>query len=218
MNRKLLLTLTYCLVVTLAIVPFSFAKSPKGPSGPAEEPTDELIYGCYKKNNGQLRIVKDPGQCRPPEVPITWNQLGPVGPTGPQGEPGATGATGPTGPQGEPGAAGATGPTGPTGAEGPEGPAGPDPRFGSDTNWAAAGQGRECTLGEIILTAGAVANGLPANGQLLPISENQALFALLGTTYGGDGITTFALPDLSDVAPNGLTYSICLFGIFPSRD
>jgi len=203
MNRRLLLTLAYCLIVILAIVPFAFAKSPKGPSGPAEESTDELIYGCYKKNNGQLRIVKDPGQCRPPEVPITWNQLGPVGPTGPQGEPGATGATGPTGP---------------TGAEGPEGPAGPDPRFGSDTNWAAAGHGRECTLGEIILTAGAVANGLPANGQILAISENQALFALLGTTYGGDGITTFALPDLSDVAPNGLTYSICLFGIFPSRD
>lgn len=34
------------------------------------------------------------------------------------------------------------------------------------------------------------------DGQLLPISQNQALFALLGTTYGGDGKTTFALPDL----------------------
>lgn len=34
------------------------------------------------------------------------------------------------------------------------------------------------------------------SGQLLPINQNQALFALLGTTYGGDGITTFALPDL----------------------
>ena len=34
------------------------------------------------------------------------------------------------------------------------------------------------------------------NGQLLPISQNQALFALLGTTYGGDGRTTFGLPDL----------------------
>ena len=34
------------------------------------------------------------------------------------------------------------------------------------------------------------------NGQLLPISQNQALFALLGTMYGGDGRTTFALPDL----------------------
>ena len=37
---------------------------------------------------------------------------------------------------------------------------------------------------------------LPANGQLLSISQNSALFALLGTTYGGDGQTTFALPDL----------------------
>ncbi|MCB1950233.1 MAG: phage tail protein [Burkholderiales bacterium] len=34
-----------------------------------------------------------------------------------------------------------------------------------------------------------------ANGQLLSISENQALFSILGTTYGGDGRTTFALPD-----------------------
>jgi microcystin-dependent protein len=34
------------------------------------------------------------------------------------------------------------------------------------------------------------------NGQLLPISQNQALFSLLGTTFGGDGRTTFALPDL----------------------
>ena len=34
------------------------------------------------------------------------------------------------------------------------------------------------------------------DGQLLPISQNQALFSLLGTTYGGDGRTTFALPDM----------------------
>jgi len=34
------------------------------------------------------------------------------------------------------------------------------------------------------------------NGQLLPINQNQALFAILGTTYGGNGITTFALPEL----------------------
>jgi microcystin-dependent protein len=39
------------------------------------------------------------------------------------------------------------------------------------------------------------------NGQLLAINQNQALFALLGTTYGGDGITTFALPDLRGRAP-----------------
>src|ERR671920_860330 len=34
------------------------------------------------------------------------------------------------------------------------------------------------------------------NGQLLPINQNQALFSLLGTTYGGNGQTNFALPDL----------------------
>src|SRR6476646_9028412 len=39
------------------------------------------------------------------------------------------------------------------------------------------------------------------NGQLLPINQNQALFALLGTTYGGNGQTTFALPDLRGCVP-----------------
>lgn len=39
------------------------------------------------------------------------------------------------------------------------------------------------------------------NGQLLPINQNQALFALLGTMYGGDGQTSFALPDLRGRVP-----------------
>ncbi len=39
------------------------------------------------------------------------------------------------------------------------------------------------------------------NGQLLSISQNQALFSILGTTYGGDGITTFALPNLQGSVP-----------------
>jgi microcystin-dependent protein len=47
------------------------------------------------------------------------------------------------------------------------------------------------------------------NGQLLPINQNQALFTILGTTYGGDGRTTFALPDLRGRTPlhmgNGVT-------------
>lgn len=47
------------------------------------------------------------------------------------------------------------------------------------------------------------------NGQLLPINQNQALFSLLGTTYGGNGQTTFALPDLRGRVPvhvgNGVT-------------
>ncbi|HWN10689.1 MAG TPA: tail fiber protein [Pyrinomonadaceae bacterium] len=39
------------------------------------------------------------------------------------------------------------------------------------------------------------------DGQLLPLSQNTALFSLLGTTYGGDGKSTFALPDLQGNAP-----------------
>ncbi|HZS04617.1 MAG TPA: tail fiber protein [Blastocatellia bacterium] len=39
------------------------------------------------------------------------------------------------------------------------------------------------------------------NGQLMPISQNTALFSLLGTTYGGDGKSTFALPSLEGCAP-----------------
>ena len=40
-----------------------------------------------------------------------------------------------------------------------------------------------------------------ASGQLMPISQNTALFALLGTMHGGDGKSTFALPDLQNTAP-----------------
>src|SRR5438270_1702609 len=54
------------------------------------------------------------------------------------------------------------------------------------------------------------------NGQLLPINQNQALFAILGTTYGGNGVTTFALPNLQGRVPlhfgtlsgGGLTVSL----------
>ncbi|MEW6021174.1 MAG: tail fiber protein [Pseudomonadota bacterium] len=45
------------------------------------------------------------------------------------------------------------------------------------------------------------------NGQLLPISQNTALFSILGTTYGGDGKTTFALPNLQGRAPLQAGYS-----------
>jgi microcystin-dependent protein len=39
------------------------------------------------------------------------------------------------------------------------------------------------------------------NGQLMPIAQNTALFSILGTTYGGDGVTTFGLPDLRGRVP-----------------
>jgi microcystin-dependent protein len=55
----------------------------------------------------------------------------------------------------------------------------------------------------------------------LSINQNQALFALLGTTYGGDGQTTFALPTAKPVfTATGavLLQCIALQGIFPSRN
>jgi microcystin-dependent protein len=58
-------------------------------------------------------------------------------------------------------------------------------------------------LGQIILFAGNFAprGWALCEGQLLPINQNQALFSLFGTIYGGDGRTTFALPDLRGRAP-----------------
>jgi microcystin-dependent protein len=59
-------------------------------------------------------------------------------------------------------------------------------------------------LGEIRMFGGNFAprNWAFCNGQLLPIAQNTALFSLLGTTYGGNGINTFALPDLRGRVPN----------------
>jgi microcystin-dependent protein len=58
-------------------------------------------------------------------------------------------------------------------------------------------------LGQIeIFSSNFAPNGwAQCNGQLLPINQNQALFALLGTTYGGDGRVNFALPDLRSRVP-----------------
>ncbi len=58
-------------------------------------------------------------------------------------------------------------------------------------------------LGEIHLFSFAfpVKGWALCNGQILPIAQNQALFSLLGTTYGGNGQTTFALPDLRGRMP-----------------
>jgi microcystin-dependent protein len=66
-------------------------------------------------------------------------------------------------------------------------------------------------VGEIRMFAGnfAPAGWMFCEGQLLPISENETLFNLIGTTYGGDGQSTFALPDLRGRLPihqgNGVT-------------
>jgi microcystin-dependent protein len=58
-------------------------------------------------------------------------------------------------------------------------------------------------IGEIRIMANSYtpAGWAPCNGQLMPISENDALFTLLGTTYGGDGQETFGLPNLQSRIP-----------------
>ncbi len=54
------------------------------------------------------------------------------------------------------------------------------------------------------------------NGQMMAIGQNAALFSLLGTTYGGDGVTTFALPKLSSPI-EGLNFVIAINGLYPTR-
>lgn len=53
------------------------------------------------------------------------------------------------------------------------------------------------------------------DGQLMQIAPNAALFSLLGTTHGGDGRTTFALPKIEDL--NGCKAIIAVEGLYPSR-
>ncbi len=64
----------------------------------------------------------------------------------------------------------------------------------------------EAFIGELMLFAGTYAprGWLPCQGQTLPINQNEALFSILGVNYGGNGTTTFALPDLRGRAPLGV--------------
>lgn len=64
------------------------------------------------------------------------------------------------------------------------------------------------SIGDIVLFCFDYApkNWMPCAGQKLNISEYQALFALIGTKYGGDGVNTFALPNLKDAIPVSSTY------------
>jgi len=138
------------------------------------------------------------------------------GPPGAPGAPGTQGLPGGPGPQGFPGAPGPMGPQGPTG---PAGPAGTTGIFGTNTIgfFSNGGGAAQCTLGQVILSAAVTypSAWMPADGRLLPIQGNTAIFSLLGTNYGGNGLTTFALPDLRSAAPNNTQYLLCVAGVFP---
>jgi microcystin-dependent protein len=89
----------------------------------------------------------------------------------------------------------------------------------------AAHAGDQPYIGDVIIFAGGFAprGWMFCDGRLLAISQHTALYSLLGNTYGGDGRTTFALPDLRDegIAPDKNIYFgqyiIATQGIFPSR-
>lgn len=68
----------------------------------------------------------------------------------------------------------------------------------------------EFFIGQVMMTGFSFAPRFFAqcNGQLLPINQNQALFSLLGTQYGGNGTTNFALPDLRSRTPVGYASSV----------
>lgn len=84
----------------------------------------------------------------------------------------------------------------------------------------------------VIKTFAASSNWVPTgyalcNGATMSISHNQALFAIIGTAYGGDGRSNFQLPDLRpknedgsrrDWEPGEPTQIICVQGIFPPRN
>jgi microcystin-dependent protein len=87
----------------------------------------------------------------------------------------------------------------------------------------ASAQAEQPFLGQVLIFAGNFCpkGWAPTDGKLLQINQNVALFSILGTTYGGDGQTTFALPnDQPILTKNGapLTQCIAERGVYPSRD
>lgn len=78
----------------------------------------------------------------------------------------------------------------------------------------------EYLLGEIELFAFGYAptDFRLCNGDILQINQNSALFSLIGNKFGGNGSTTFALPNmLNDTPVLGMNYYICVAGYYPSR-
>jgi len=90
----------------------------------------------------------------------------------------------------------------------------------------------ESYLGQVVLWAPGFIpqNWMSCEGQSLEIAQYQALFSLLGTNYGGDGRSTFNLPDLREKDENGqpipmiellrrgkLAHIICVSGLYPRR-
>lgn len=200
------------------------AAGPIGPPGPAGA-TGAIGPAGPSGATGAAGPLGPPGPVGPAGLAGPAGPAGPtgaIGPAGPAGTQGATGSQGPAGPAGATGAQGATGPQGPAGpqgAAGPQGPPGTSPLFGTNhiSFFTEGVTGAPCTLGSIILNASVIyaGNYLPADGRILAISSYDPLYQVLGVNYGGDAISTFALPNLTAAAPNNTQYLICVSGVLP---
>jgi hypothetical protein len=132
-----------------------------------------------------------------------------------------TGAKGPAGPKGSTGATGPAGAKGATGATGPQGPAGDSNLFGANSVADSYGQssasGAQCTVGTVTLNISVYysLNYVPVDGRTLQIADYPDLFNVIGTSFGGDGETTFVLPNLMPAAPNDTRYLVCALGVHP---
>ncbi len=180
----------------------------------AEEVAADQYTGCLTPL-GKIRRVAlgtEPARpCNDVQVEMTWNADGPIGP---QGDRGRRGREGPEGPQGPPGVVpAATDSTGSGQAVNNMEPylginciiavQGVFPPRNDNPDVEAELLGTDPYLGEISWFAG---NFAPrgwsfCDGQLLQINQYPSLFSVLGTTYGGDGRTTFALPDMRGRSP-----------------
>jgi hypothetical protein len=203
------------LYVTVFFATTAIAQTASPNTSPAA--TSTVIDACVRMSDGVTRIVKSAKDCKSSERFDSWNI---------QGVPGAPGAPGKTG------AAGAPGPAGPEGPAGPPGSANLPANLTllsgqlSTTNGVAyLGSDRfqfpgACVIGDTFLSVNGYGSGnaLPADGRSIPIEGNTALFSLIGINFGGNGTSSYNLPDLRAFAPKGLQYSICLNGTFPSEN
>ena len=73
-------------------------------------------------------------------------------------------------------------------------------------------------LGSVVLIVGSLAptGSRLADGAVLTIASNIPLFSLYGNQFGGNGTSTFALPNLTAIAPVGMNYVVCTGGLFPT--
>ena|ERR1700760_3730408 len=83
---------------------------------------------------------------------------------------------------------------------------------------ASNGVAAQSFMGEVRQFQGQCPSGwVKAQGQTMQINARQAIFSLVGTEFGGDGKTSFALPRLDDAQP-GTVWCFCVDGRYPSRN